>query len=105
MEHTTNNKKTLLECGHSWCIYCYKQVETSQIKDWIQDCAGHTAVCPHCFCDTLVSESLLPNNEKRRKEQLQRWHCEGFGGNMGELRFGKPTGSDKPSAERFGPRS
>ena len=41
-------------CG---CFFCCKIFSPAEIKDWINDKNGKTAVCPYCGIDSIIGES------------------------------------------------
>lgn len=41
-------------CG---CFSCMKIFNPSEIKIWIKDTDGNTAVCPYCNIDSILGES------------------------------------------------
>lgn len=67
--YCTANKKILEGSDSCGCFYCLTIYEPSEIKEWIEDKNGDTAICPHCGID-----AVLPNGREYplNKAFLQR---------------------------------
>ncbi|MDE6953251.1 MAG: cytoplasmic protein [Erysipelotrichales bacterium] len=65
-----NNKEILLnkdkKCG---CFYCLEIFEPNEIKVWINDTNGTTAVCTYCGIDSVIGKS---SNVSITKEFLKK---------------------------------
>ena len=58
-------------CG---CFYCYKVFDPNEIKDWIKDRNGDTAICPYCGIDSIIGESSgFPITEEFLKKMHNYW--------------------------------
>lgn len=44
--HCSNNKQELLKVNKGGCFYCLKIFSPAEIKEWIKDKDGYTAICP-----------------------------------------------------------
>ena len=67
------------ECG---CVYCMEIFDPQQVTEWCidfdkakQQFCDDTALCPKCGIDSVIPNYLI----KYTKEDLTRWHIEGFG--------------------------
>ena len=41
-------------CG---CFYCLKIFDPAEIKEWIEDKNGPTALCPYCDIDSVIGDT------------------------------------------------
>ena len=56
--HCSANRRDLLDSAVCACFYCEEMYPPEVIHEWIDD--EHTAVCPRCGIDTVVSELAMP---------------------------------------------
>lgn len=70
-EYCTANEKALKDSDSCGCFYCLTIYRPSEIKEWIEDKNGNTAICPHCGID-----AVLPSNDEHplNKVFLQKMH-------------------------------
>lgn len=58
-------------CG---CFYCCKVFNPNEIKDWIKDKNGDTAICPYCGIDSIIGESSgYPITKEFLKKMYDYW--------------------------------
>lgn len=48
--------KSSQECG---CFYCLKIFKPKEIKNWIRDKNGKTALCPYCGIDSVLPDKSV----------------------------------------------
>ena len=73
-QHCTSNKKMLKKDNLCGCFYCLNIFSPKEIKDWIKDKNGLTALCPHCGIDSVIGESSgYPITEDFLKEMNKYW--------------------------------
>lgn len=70
-----NEEKLLLSdrCG---CFSCGRIFNPKEIKEWIKDRNGRTAICPYCGIDSVLQEASNGEyilDEKLLKEMNQTW--------------------------------
>lgn len=65
--YCTANEGLLSESTLCGCFYCLKVFDPGEIKTWINDRDGKTAVCPYCGID-----SVLPGNKVDLSEDFLR---------------------------------
>lgn len=74
---TNCNYDQLQQSINCICIYCLDEFKSVEVIDFIKEQNNKkTAICPHCSVD-----SVLGNSDKYSKQQIQKWHDEGFGTN------------------------
>ena len=72
--HSKNNKQELINAKKCGCFYCLKIFDPNEIKDWIKDKNGDTALCPYCMIDAVIPESNeYELNEKTLKNMNEYW--------------------------------
>ncbi len=78
-----------LEVYPGYCVACLGEV--TDVRAWIDDDQGKTAICPHCSIDAVVPGNLILDEGKawRRLEILRCWRRYGFG-NMEWNKTGRP---------------
>jgi len=84
MEHdsyillATANREDL-EQHPGYCVACLGEV--TDVKGWIDDEEGKTAICPHCAIDAVVPSNRILDEGKawRRLQILRHWRRQGFG--------------------------
>ena len=54
---SSNHREQLLNDKVCGCFYCEHIFSPNEIKDWIDDDPGGTAVCPYCGIDAVIGES------------------------------------------------
>ena len=64
------NKSRVLTSSVVGCYYCLEKFSPNEIEEWA-DC-GETAICPHCFVDSVLDEANL--------EYLTEANAKCFGG-------------------------
>ena len=57
--HSMCNKEELINAKKCGCFYCLKIFNPNEIKEWIKDKNGDTALCPYCTIDAIIPESDL----------------------------------------------
>ena len=58
-------------CG---CFYCLKRFPPTEIKDWIWDKGGETALCPFCGIDSVLGDSSgYPITEEFLSRMKEYW--------------------------------
>jgi len=60
------------------CLYCKEDVKHSDIRYWIQDNSGTTAVCNHCDVDAVVPKYIFNMTDAERATIIDKWHTLGF---------------------------
>jgi len=72
--------RAALQLGPGYCVFCLGKV--LQVRRWIADAAGDTAICPHCAIDAVVALSDIKDggSATRRLQILRKWHEDGFPG-------------------------
>lgn len=55
--HSICNKDELMKKQKCGCFYCLKIFNPKEIKEWIEDKCGDTALCPNCDIDSVIAES------------------------------------------------
>ena len=59
-------------CG---CYYCRRTYKSQDVKEYVKDRNGETALCPRCGIDSVVPyDSSLDKNEDNFAESLEEWH-------------------------------
>ena len=72
--YCTSNKEKLLNVKKCGCFSCLKIFNSNEIKEWIKDKNGDTALCPYCMVDSIVPESNeYELNESLLKEMRDYW--------------------------------
>lgn len=68
-----------LEQYRGYCVACLGEVK--DVKGWIDDEQGQTAICPHCGIDAVVPANRIRDEGKkwRRLQILRHWRRVGFG--------------------------
>lgn len=73
-QYCTSNKKMLRKDTLCGCFYCLHIFPPKEIKDWIKDKNGPTALCPRCGIDAVIGESSgYPITEDFLKEMNEYW--------------------------------
>ena len=73
-QYCTSNKKMLRKGKLCGCFYCLHVYSPKEIKDWIKDKNGPTALCPHCGIDSVIGESSgYPITADFLKEMNEYW--------------------------------
>lgn len=58
-------------CG---CFYCGRIYDPREIKEWIEDRDGLTALCPHCGIDAVIAEaSGYPITKEFLNTMYEHW--------------------------------
>lgn len=76
---TANEDEFLDEQERGVCVYCTHTVEARDIRHWVSDRDGRTALCPMCSVDAVVHVIHLPMSKHNRYEKIVEWHNMGFG--------------------------
>ena len=78
IELATCNREAL-EAHPGYCVCCLGKVV--QVRRWISDEGGDTAICPHCGIDAVVPAALIKDggSAARRLCILRHWQKIGFG--------------------------
>lgn len=72
--YCTSNKQMLRKDNLCGCFYCLNVFSPEEIKDWIKDKNGYTALCPRCGIDSVIGESSgYPITEDFLKEMNEYW--------------------------------
>ena len=53
-DESFENEKLLKKVKKCGCFYCNRIFMVSDIKEWIDDENGNTAVCPYCGIDSVI---------------------------------------------------
>lgn len=70
----TANENALDDSDSCGCFYCLTIYEPSEIKEWIEDKNGNTAICPHCGVDAVLpSSNEYPLNKVFLQKMQQYW--------------------------------
>lgn len=69
--HCMANREELSKVDSCGCFYCLRTYTPKEIKEWIEDKAGDTAICPYCDVDSVLPESY---EYELSKELLQEMH-------------------------------
>lgn len=65
--------ETSKQCG---CYYCLKQFSSSQINQWWDEDEkgiGQTAVCPFCWIDSVVGDSMVYITKEFLEDMREYW--------------------------------
>ena len=67
--------KTMLKkdkkCG---CFYCCTIISSDEIEIWIKDKNDYTALCPYCFVDSVIGESVgYPLTKESLEKMYEVW--------------------------------
>ena len=54
LHRLTSNNEEILRDKKCVCIYCKKEFDYKNIKDYIPDSDGLTAECPYCGIDSVL---------------------------------------------------
>ena len=57
-DESFENEKLLKKVKKCGCFYCNRIFMVSDIKEWIDDENGNTAVCPYCGIDSVIPEYI-----------------------------------------------
>lgn len=52
----TSNEGDLRASSKCGCFYCLRIYEPSEIREWIDDRNGLTALCPYCGIDSVIGD-------------------------------------------------
>jgi hypothetical protein len=55
--HSSIHRPELLASDQCGCFYCLSTFNPGEIKDWLQDNGGQTALCPHCGIDSVIGSA------------------------------------------------
>ena len=56
-KHSLSNREALRKSALCGCFYCLKSFPPTEIREWIHDKEGETALCPYCGIDSLIGDS------------------------------------------------
>jgi len=81
-KYTISNSEAISRSTECACIYCLKRFKPSEITEYCRHLKQKspnydTAICPYCYVDTVVPNSLVNYSD----DDLKRWHKIGFGEN------------------------
>lgn len=69
---SAGNRAALRQDARCGCFSCGKVFDPAQIRDWLCDSRGETAICPYCGGDSILGESagcpLTPEFLQRMRE-------------------------------------
>ena len=53
----SNHKKQLQKDKRCGCFYCMEVFDPKEIRTWLKETSGETAICPYCGIDSIIGES------------------------------------------------
>lgn len=56
-KYSMSNEYLVKQSSVCGCFSCGKVFPPEEIEDWASDKGGRTAICPHCFTDTVLPDS------------------------------------------------
>lgn len=56
-DHSFENKEEIMKSNTCGCFYCKEMFAPSEIKEWVGDKSGDTALCPYCFVDSVIGNA------------------------------------------------
>jgi hypothetical protein len=73
-DHSTANRAELERSRECRCFYCLAIFAPAEIREWIADEGGDTAVCPRCGVDSVIgSASGVSLSDSVFEEMQTRW--------------------------------
>ena len=76
MYSSFGNRKGILESEVCGCYYCLKQFPSTQINQWWdedEDGIGQTAVCPFCWIDSVIGDSVALVTDEILENMREYW--------------------------------
>lgn len=71
------NRRALEQDNICGCFNCLRIFKTTEIRRWLEDKGGDTAMCPYCGIDSIISESSgFPITPEFMKEMQKHWFGE-----------------------------
>lgn len=71
-DHSFANKKEILKSDTCGCFYCKEMFAPSEIKEWVDDKSGDTALCPYCFVDSVIGNASGIEITNKLLEELHK---------------------------------
>lgn len=56
--YSINNEDKIKFSKKCGCFYCKRIFNSNEIKQWANDLNGKTALCPYCFVDSVIGDSI-----------------------------------------------
>lgn len=69
-ELSQNNRQEVKKSDTCGCFYCRKMFVPKEIKNWIIDDKGDTALCPYCQIDAVIGNASGFEINKKLLEEL-----------------------------------
>ena len=69
-KHSKNNKQEIDKSDTCGCFYCREMFVPKEIKNWIKDEKGDTALCPYCQIDAVIGNASGFEINKKLLEEL-----------------------------------
>lgn len=74
-----HNKKEIMAGNQCGCFSCKNIFPTYEIRHWIRDEIGDTALCPYCFLEAVIGEkSGYPITTDFLTAMNEHWYCGKF---------------------------
>ena len=70
--HSKNNKQEIENSDTCGCFYCRELFIPKEIKNWIKDDKGDTALCPYCTIDAIIANASGFEVNKKLLEELHK---------------------------------
>ncbi len=70
-KHAIANQEELQKSTKAGCFYCRKIFDPKEIKEWIGDKEGPTAVCPFCGIDSVFGDA---SGREVSEKTVERMH-------------------------------
>lgn len=72
--YSLSNKRILKKNEVCGCFFCKQIFNPSEIKEWVPDRNGPTAICPYCGIDSVIPESVCsPMTVELLEEMCECW--------------------------------
>ena len=56
-KYSLSNREALRKSALCGCFHCLKIFPPTEIREWIRDKNGQTALCPYCGIDAVIGDS------------------------------------------------
>ncbi|MFB9080056.1 cytoplasmic protein [Flavobacterium procerum] len=70
---SSSHKTEILDGDLCGCFHCKNVFSAREIKEWIKEREGETAVCPLCGIDSVLSSKFPINHKIFLEEMNQYW--------------------------------
>lgn len=75
-KHSLSNRDALRKSVLCGCFYCLKRFPPTEIREWIHDKEGQTALCPFCGIDSVIGDASGYGIETAFLEDMKKYWFE-----------------------------